>query len=256
MKKLLFLFTLIHFNFLFAQLNAVFFITNPSCFGNLGTVSIIAEGGVGPYQYSLDSINYQNSNVFTNLHAGTYTAIIKDGDFEILTISFIINEPPPPLNILLDGSLDLPQSTVFANAFGGTPPYTYLWFFNGEIIVDESEQFINILSLPSGTLCSFVQDANGCFVQNCVLINNTFSTNQFAFLNYKTYPNPFQSNLTISNNSLIDEFEITTITGQKLISKTINQKQYYINTSDLSSGIYLLKVKCKGVDKWSKIVKN
>ncbi|MGB6269860.1 MAG: T9SS type B sorting domain-containing protein [Olleya sp.] len=34
--------------------------------------------GIGAYQYSIDDVNYQNSNTFTNLSAGQYTVYIKD----------------------------------------------------------------------------------------------------------------------------------------------------------------------------------
>ncbi len=43
-----------------------------------GKITIKASGGKPPYLYSIDSINYTSTNVFTNLSAGTYKAWVKD----------------------------------------------------------------------------------------------------------------------------------------------------------------------------------
>ena len=60
-------------------------------FSDNNTAQIIATGS-GTYEYSIDGITYQESNLFTNLGNGTYTAYVKDTkgcgitsqDFQIL----------------------------------------------------------------------------------------------------------------------------------------------------------------------------
>ena len=44
--------------------------------GNNATIHV--AGGTPPYEYSLDNINWQTSNVFTNLPRGTYTVYVRD----------------------------------------------------------------------------------------------------------------------------------------------------------------------------------
>lgn len=44
---------------------------------NDNTITIIADGD-GDYEYSLDNINYQDSNVFTNLSIDDYTVYVRD----------------------------------------------------------------------------------------------------------------------------------------------------------------------------------
>jgi len=39
---------------------------------------IVSVSGNGDYEYSIDGINYQNSNYFTNLNAGEYTVYVRD----------------------------------------------------------------------------------------------------------------------------------------------------------------------------------
>ncbi len=55
-------------------------ITPASCTGGAdGILSITATGGSNPIQYSLDGINFQNSNIFT-LASGNYTVTIRDNN--------------------------------------------------------------------------------------------------------------------------------------------------------------------------------
>lgn len=49
-----------------------------SCTSNNGKIQLFRTGGFGPYLYSLNGNNYQASNVFSNLPAGTYTGFVKD----------------------------------------------------------------------------------------------------------------------------------------------------------------------------------
>ncbi|WP_417428466.1 choice-of-anchor L domain-containing protein [Halpernia sp.] len=55
------------------------------------TVEIMATGGTKPYEYSIDGINYQTSNIFTNVSRGVHTAFVKSSDgCGIITKDFII----------------------------------------------------------------------------------------------------------------------------------------------------------------------
>jgi hypothetical protein len=48
------------------------------CAPGRGSIVISVSGGTAPYQYSTDSISYQNSNRFNCLLSGTYSVYIKD----------------------------------------------------------------------------------------------------------------------------------------------------------------------------------
>ena len=60
-----------------------------------GSITIIAKDGVkdnnGNYSYSIDGVNYQTSNIFTNLNVGTYPVTVKDSSNPPMTINNIIN---------------------------------------------------------------------------------------------------------------------------------------------------------------------
>lgn len=53
--------------------------SNANCIGeNNGSITLNGSGGIGTLQYGINNANYQSSNNFTNLGAGTYTFWLKD----------------------------------------------------------------------------------------------------------------------------------------------------------------------------------
>ena len=54
--------------------------TNTSilCYGAYSTVTLTAGGGVSPYTYSIDGVNFVTQNTFPDLPAGNYTFTVKD----------------------------------------------------------------------------------------------------------------------------------------------------------------------------------
>lgn len=55
------------------------------------TVTVNVSGGSEPYQYSLDGINFQNSNIFNNVSRGNHTIYVKDkNNCEIVQSKFLI----------------------------------------------------------------------------------------------------------------------------------------------------------------------
>jgi hypothetical protein len=50
-----------------------------TCFGDLSTITASATGGVLPYEFSIDGIIFQSSNIFA-VPAGFYNISIKDSN--------------------------------------------------------------------------------------------------------------------------------------------------------------------------------
>jgi hypothetical protein len=61
------------------------------------------------------------------------------------------------------------------------------------------------------------------------------------------YPNPFDGILNINSTEVIETLEITDFTGKSLIKQNVLQNSVQINTSDLQSGIYYLRINDKVV---------
>ena len=135
---------------------------------NDGIISIEVSGGSMPYSYSLDGEDFQVSNVFENLAAGTYIVTVMD-DFNLIVQSneVIILNPEP-----LTASLELNMNTISVNAQGGTGVYMYS--INGSAF-QSSNEFVNLVN---GDYEILVIDENECatILETSILVN-TLSVN-------------------------------------------------------------------------------
>jgi len=83
-------------------INVTYYATNATgCAAGNGKIQLFLTGGYSPYSYSIDGVNYQVSNLFANLAAGTYSGYVKDGQGCVGTRNGIIVgptgcNPPPP----------------------------------------------------------------------------------------------------------------------------------------------------------------
>ncbi len=135
-----------------APLSAIISEEPASCFGMAdGSLTVQASGGVPPYQYSLDDVNYQDEPTFDNLPAGQLSVFTKDAcGFTIFNIAMVFE----PLALSLSGSVLGPIITV--NGDGGTLPYQYS--IDGVNFQDENE----FGPLDPGVYDILIVDANGC----------------------------------------------------------------------------------------------
>ncbi len=113
---------------------------------------------------------------------------------------------------------------------------------------------------PSGTyiieykICA-LSDLSNCDNATVTINIGNLSKNNFTFNNFKSFPNPVKNTLTISNDSAIENIEISSILGQKMIAKKVNDFQTEVYLSQLSNGIYFVKVTSQGNEKIFKIIK-
>ncbi|WPO80338.1 T9SS type A sorting domain-containing protein [Flavobacterium sp. KACC 22761] len=120
------------------------------------TIIVTANGGTPPYQYSLNGINFQSSNVFSNVAPGNYNVSVSDSEGCSATVNTTV---APFLNLTAFVTKDLDCSgngnngIITANATGGQAPYTYS--ING-FTYQTSNIFNN---LNAGTYSITVKDA-------------------------------------------------------------------------------------------------
>ncbi|MCX6274501.1 MAG: MBG domain-containing protein [Bacteroidetes bacterium] len=118
-------------------------VTQPQCFGQLGSVVRSASGGTAPYTY--------NNTATSNLAAGNYTYTVNDANGCTASASVTISAAPALL--VLTATATQPQcygqtGSVLRAAMGGTAPYTY--------------NATATTNLVGGTYNYSVSDANGC----------------------------------------------------------------------------------------------
>jgi SprB repeat len=144
---------------------------NLSCFGNnTGRIEVLGTGGTANYQYSLNNINFQNSNVFSGLGAGTYTVYAKDANNCLFNLANNTINQPSDINVSLlekvDVDCDYYQKGSFkVGASGGVGSFTYNMTgqdlkFNP--IAGQSNTTGVFTSLFAGNYVINVQDATGC----------------------------------------------------------------------------------------------
>ncbi len=150
--------------------------TNITCNGaNDGTITITATGGTNPLKYTLNPGNtINNTGVFTNLSANTYTVTVSDvnGCVPALSSNLNITEPIPisitsekVTNITCNGSAN---GEVTVTAIGGTSLLTYT--LNPGGISNTTGTFQN---LTANTYTVSVTDGNSCgpVLSNPLIVN-------------------------------------------------------------------------------------
>jgi hypothetical protein len=144
-------------------------VTNVSCKGGSdGSMTILASGGSGVLAYSLNGINFQSSNVFSGLSAGTYTVTVRDAGGCLASTSFTVTEPT--VILVFTGSLDVScfgamDGSINVVASGGTGTLQYS--INGAVFTTSP----TFNGLAGGTYTVYVRDANGCLTTEEVVID-------------------------------------------------------------------------------------
>lgn len=129
-------------------------------------------GWIAPVQYSLDGINWQSSNNFTGLAAGTYWVKVRDADCTD-SVSVTINQAFPDLQInnpVINAAScsGNPDGQLSLSAQGGKAPYQ--WSTDGI-----NFQTVPLFNLNQGNYTITVKDANGCLHTGpaTIPLNNT-----------------------------------------------------------------------------------
>ena len=139
-------------------------VTQVSCFGGSdGSISAIAIGGVSPYSYSTDGIDYISESTLSGVPAGNHTVYVRDQNGCISTFEASVSSPEA-LQYTIE-VLDTPSCFVPTGSFrissvsGGTPSYLFS--------IDGGPQ-ITLAYFPDIAMGSHtieIEDANGCITE-------------------------------------------------------------------------------------------
>ncbi|MEM6396910.1 MAG: gliding motility-associated C-terminal domain-containing protein [Bacteroidota bacterium] len=129
-------------------------VTQPLCFGDLGSVVFGPSGGSGTYTFSGD---LTGAALTYDLPAGDYNFELLDENNCSLPAQLQIVEPEELSSDVISTTnpdLGVENGQISAEASGGTPPYIFEWS-NGDTGAE-------IDGLGPGTYTAVVTDANGC----------------------------------------------------------------------------------------------
>ncbi len=185
--------------------------TNKTCGNKNGTITATVSGGTAPFQFSIDGINFQTSNIFSGLDSGKYTVTVKDATSVTGSAKdTILNIATPVIN-----SVATTPATCYntggimtVTGSGGVSPFQYS--IDGTNY-QSSNTFTND---TSGTYFVKLKDANGCIFTDTILLTK--------------YPTPVVS---LGNDTTI-------CTGQSLVVNAGNNFAAYLwNNGATSSAI-------------------
>jgi gliding motility-associated-like protein/uncharacterized repeat protein (TIGR01451 family) len=157
--------------------------SNVTCNDDSGTITAIANGGWGTYEYELTgatTLPYSSNGTFTNLSAGTYTVNVRDagGCIASDTVTLVV---PPPITSTVTASTTMlscfgdNNATITANATTGGQGANYTFTLNMLLptVSSSGPQSSNVFSnLGAGTYQVVVTDGYNCeFISANVVID-------------------------------------------------------------------------------------
>ncbi|MEM7103842.1 MAG: gliding motility-associated C-terminal domain-containing protein, partial [Bacteroidota bacterium] len=143
------------------------------CFGDAnGTITVdTAFGGLGPYIYSLDGDNFQTSDEFNGLLAGSYTVWIQDINGCEITLSAFIDEPSEiTVNLGADIEVLLGESVQLNADISPNIPVTYEWIPPNFLSCSDCPDPV-ATPLDDITYTLIVTDENGCTASDDIFIS-------------------------------------------------------------------------------------
>jgi uncharacterized repeat protein (TIGR01451 family) len=201
-----------------------------------------------PVTYSLDSLTFQDSPVFSQLAAGNYTVWIRAGKQYFKLDSLQLQQPDS-----ISATITLQHATsgngqIQVTITGGTGPYQYS--LNGVPYQGQS-------NLAAGTYLVTIRDQNNCVKTYTVTIQNISGLENDKNTGIKIYPNPFSGQLQLETELLSGEMQaqVFNALGQLVHSQEINTRQTTLELHAIPAGVYLIKVTTSNGYTVHKIVK-
>ncbi|MDR6967152.1 hypothetical protein J2X31_001159 [Flavobacterium arsenatis] len=103
---------------------------------------------------------------------------------------------------------------------------------------------------------SLARNPNPVSNRLAVTVYSALGINNYALKNVKFYPNPVKNTLNVEAESTISLIEIYNSLGQKIITNTNSSNKLFVDLSDVSSGVYLIKIYSEENIQFTKIIKN
>jgi gliding motility-associated-like protein len=206
-------------------------LTNATCPGYKdGVASVNGTGGIAPYTYSIDGVNFGSNNVFTTIGAGTYTLTIKDANGCIKDTTVTITELPPltfpNVTITPVSCYGYKDGQVTIVASGGKPSYLYLMV--PATLYSSQNTFSNLFA---GAYTIKVKDSKNCLHDTLIQIPS---------------PDSLQIQLQVTNNNCVGNANASIVSivqgGTQPYAYTWNPFSNDPSIFNLTNGVYVLYV--------------
>ncbi len=212
--------------------------SEPTCFDSPdGEVVLEVTGGEAPYTYSLDGINFQESNVLNPLENRLKYFYAKDANGCTGSTTFFLERPAPEnLNVNFSGNASGPILTL--NNQSSTA--NYLWDFGDGNTSDVRHPTHTYEEPGIYEVCLTV--FTDCFEGTICKEFEIFGAEIPEGRTFTAYPNPASHSITIEmlNVEEGEEIHVYNMLGQ-LIESFYAQDQIMWDISGLPAGMYLIQ---------------
>lgn len=128
-----------------------------------GAISLSVLGGSPPFLYEWN--NGWTTEDIDHLGPGIYSLTVTDRDTcQAIFGNFVVEEPATLLELNVEADsvscFGATDGTATASISGGDPPYTFEWFYEGELIPTPDTNFLD--GLEAGLYTAILRDSNGC----------------------------------------------------------------------------------------------
>ncbi|MEM5566179.1 T9SS type B sorting domain-containing protein [Psychroserpens sp. AS72] len=172
--------------------------SNVSCDDSQGTITAIATGGWGDYQYELTgaaTVAFSSNGTFTDLSAGSYTVNVMDAEGCVASEDITLIAPSPidatftPSASILSCFGDQNGSITVTNVAGGQG-VDYIYTLNSATSTSGPQTSNVFTDLGVGTYTISVSDGNECFLLSSEIVI--------------TEPTPITANLVVTTTQTCD----------------------------------------------------
>jgi hypothetical protein len=140
-----------------------------SCGAGDGSIAVLAEGGVGSYQYRINEELFQASPTFSNLPEGAYSVSVTDDNGCVATVLAPVNNAQSTIELAINTTADTgcatANGTITVSATGGQEPYQYA--INSGLFQANS----SFTDLAGGDYSITVMDATDCPTSGSAIVD-------------------------------------------------------------------------------------
>jgi gliding motility-associated-like protein len=211
--------------------------SNVTCDDDSGTITAIASGGWGTYEYELTgaaTVPYSPNGTFTGLSAGTYTVNVRDAGGCIASDTVTLNIPPPITSTVTASATMLScfgdsSASITASATSGGQGANYSYTLNmvSPTVSSSGPQTSNVFTdLGAGTYNVVVTDGYNCAFTSADIVIDQPTEIQASLVAASTPTCTTDASLTLSASggtgtyTYSDDVTFTTVLGTFTTSTT------------------------------------
>ncbi len=234
------------------------FIRDPNCADQPASIFVSPTGGRPPYQFSWSTGEVEDQ---IEVSSGSFGVTITDsvGCFSADSIQVPEIQPIHISGVVIPASGGNEDGSISAIVSGGTPPFNFLWFFNGQLI----RMGDLLLNAAGGDYLLTVIDAEGCMKDSIFSIPIVNSAKELPIIGkVEIFPNPFKEiiKIRLELNSIeslcIDVIDLRGHIAWSQIFPPLNKLERDLDISALPAGFYFLRIRMGQSTLLRKIVKS